>query len=160
MAKNVDNISLEKSISILEEIKDGYYIARCLSFFPKEIRIKYIDKVGEDWYVAVCCDGKIKKYIMNNSNNKEKALEEVQQALESIKIYINENKVISYNGISGNIKGIDGKTYLLLNKNVIDKCLVISDNVQFETEEFVTDEVDVEIARFVKVLRKENNRIK
>ena len=45
---------------------------------------------GEDWYVSLDKTGKIRQYIMNNSNNKEKALEEVQQALETIKMHLEE----------------------------------------------------------------------
>lgn len=69
-------------------------------------------------------------------------------------------KVVSYNGMNGTIKGIDGKSYLLLDKNLLDKDLNVLDNVQFESENYVTDEVDVELARFVKVLRKEKTRNK
>ena len=69
-------------------------------------------------------------------------------------------KVVSYNGMNGTIKGIDGKNYLLLDKNLLDKDLNVLDNVQFESENYVTDEVDVELARFVKVLRKEKTRNK
>ncbi len=69
-------------------------------------------------------------------------------------------KVMSFNGLNGTIKGVDGKSYLLLDKNLIDKDLVTFDNVQFESERFATDEVDVEVARFVKVLRKEKTRNK
>jgi hypothetical protein len=69
-------------------------------------------------------------------------------------------KVMTYNGMSGTIKGVDGKSYLLLDKNLIDKDLNEFDNVQFESENYVTDEVDVELARFVKVLRKERTRNK
>lgn len=69
-------------------------------------------------------------------------------------------KVMTYNGMSGTIKGVDGKSYLLLDKNLIDKDLNEFDNVQFESENYVTDEVDVELARFVKVLRKEKTRNK
>lgn len=69
-------------------------------------------------------------------------------------------KVMSFNGLNGTIKGVDGKSYLLLDKNLIDKDLATFDNVQFESERFATDEVDVEVARFVKVLRKEKTRNK
>lgn len=69
-------------------------------------------------------------------------------------------KVMTYNGMSGTIKGVDGKSYLLLDKNLIDKDLNEFDNVQFESENYVTDEIDVELARFVKVLRKEKTRNK
>ena len=69
-------------------------------------------------------------------------------------------KVVAYNGMSGTIKGVDGKSYLLLDKNLIDKELNVLDNVQFESENYVTDEVDIELARFVKVLRKEKSRNK
>lgn len=69
-------------------------------------------------------------------------------------------KVMSFNGLHGTIKGADGKSYLLLDKNLMDKHLHPLDAVQFEPERFVTDEVDVEVARFVKVLRKEKTKNK
>lgn len=39
---------------------------------------------GEDWYIAVTVDSKIEQYVMKNSNNKEKALEEMQSTLKMI----------------------------------------------------------------------------
>ena len=43
---------------------------------------------------------------------------------------------------------------MLLDKNIIDKEIKTSDNVEFESEFLKTAEVDVAVARFVKILRK------
>ena len=67
-----------------------------------------------------------------------------------MKIY---GKVIEYNGVYGIIKGVDGIDYKLLDKNIIDKNISVSDNVVFECERFKTCEVIVNIARFVKILK-------
>lgn len=67
----------------------------------------------------------------------------------------NYGKVMQYNGVYGNIKGIDGVDYKLLDKNVVDKNIKLSDNVEFEKEIFKTPETEINIARFVKLLKKE-----
>lgn len=67
----------------------------------------------------------------------------------------NYGKVVEYNGVYGSIKGVDGKDYILLDKNIFDQELKELDNVEFESEVFNTPEVNMKIARFVKVLRKE-----
>lgn len=67
----------------------------------------------------------------------------------------NYGKVINYNGVYGNIKGVDGIDYTLLDKNVIDKDIKELDNVEFEKEYFKTPEIEINIARFVKLLKKE-----
>lgn len=64
-------------------------------------------------------------------------------------------KVTKYNGIYGNIKGIDGIDYKLLDKNIVDKNIGLLDNVEFEKETFKTPEIEINIATFVKVLKKE-----
>lgn len=66
----------------------------------------------------------------------------------------NYGKITEYNGAYGNIKGIDGKDYKLLDKNLIDKNATRLDNVEFENETIKTPEVEVNIAKFVKVLKK------
>ncbi len=71
---------------------------------------------------------------------------------------VNYGKITRYNGNHGNIKGIDGKDYTLLEKNLVDKDAVLYDNVQFDGETITTPEVEVNMARFVKVLRKEKQR--
>ena len=43
----------------------------------------------------------------------------------------NYGKVMQYNGVYGNIKGIDVVDYKLLDKNVVDKNIKLSDNVEF-----------------------------
>lgn len=63
-------------------------------------------------------------------------------------------KVIKYNGVYGNIKGIDGKNYTLLDKNIMDSKIKEGDDVEFEKEFFKTLEVEIYLARFVKLLKK------
>ena len=65
----------------------------------------------------------------------------------------NYGKVTEYNGLFGNIKGVDGVDYVLLDKNVN-----VLDNVEFEPEVFQTPEVEVQMARFVKSLTKEQTQ--
>lgn len=67
----------------------------------------------------------------------------------------NYGKVTDYNGVYGNIKGEDGINYKFLDKNIIDKNIKVSDNVEFEKEYFKTVETEINIARFVKVLKKD-----
>ena len=62
----------------------------------------------------------------------------------------NFGKVINYDGVYGKIKSIDDKEYILLDKNLIDKDIKESDNVQFESEKFQSIEVDVNVARLVR----------
>ncbi len=71
---------------------------------------------------------------------------------------MNYGKITLYNGSYGIIKGIDGKDYTLLEKDLVSKNAVLHDNVVFEGETLVTPEVEVNMARFVKVLRKENKK--
>lgn len=63
-------------------------------------------------------------------------------------------KVTRYNGVFGQIKGVDGVDYVLLDKNVVDNEITVLDNVEFEGENFKTLEVDVQMAMFVKTLKK------
>ena len=64
-------------------------------------------------------------------------------------------KVTKYNGIYGNIKDINGIDYKLLDKNTIDKNIKELDNVEFEQDIYKTEEVEINIARFVKLLKKD-----
>ena len=70
----------------------------------------------------------------------------------------NYGKVTEYNGLFGNIKGVDGEDYVLLDKNLVDKDVNVLDNVEFEPEVFQTPEVEVQMARFVKSLTKEQTQ--
>ena len=70
----------------------------------------------------------------------------------------NYGKVTEYNGLFGNIKGVDGVDYVLLVKNLVDKDVNVLDNVEFEPEVFQTPEVEVQMARFVKSLTKEQTQ--
>lgn len=66
----------------------------------------------------------------------------------------NYGKVIKYNGLYGQIKSIDGNSYTLLDKNIVDKDIKESDNVEFESEAHKTPEVDLNVAKFVRTLKK------
>ncbi len=70
----------------------------------------------------------------------------------------NYGKVTKYNGLYGNIKGVDGVDYVLLDKNLVDPNVDVLDNVEFEPEVFQTPEVEVQMARFVKSLTKEQTQ--
>lgn len=66
----------------------------------------------------------------------------------------NHGKVTEYNGVYGNILGNDGNDYKLLDKNLMDENIQVSDEVEFEAEDFKTPEIEIKIARFVRVLKK------
>ena len=70
----------------------------------------------------------------------------------------NYGKITKYNGLYGNIKGVDGVDYVLLDKNLIDPNVNVSDNVEFESEVFKTPEVEVKMAMLVKSLTKEQDK--
>ena len=63
-------------------------------------------------------------------------------------------KVESYNKVYGVITCEDGSKYVLLNSNVVDKDIKEEDTVEFEKETINSGEVSMNIAMFVKVLRK------
>ena len=69
-------------------------------------------------------------------------------------------KIVDFNGVFGNIKGIDGLDYILLDKNLIDIDVSVLDNVEFQSELYKTPEVEVQMAMFVKSLTKEQERQK
>lgn len=66
----------------------------------------------------------------------------------------NYGKITKYNGLYGNIKGVDGVDYVLLDKNLVDPNVDVLDNVEFESELYQTPEVEVPMAMFVKSLTK------
>jgi hypothetical protein len=70
----------------------------------------------------------------------------------------NYGKITKYNGLYGNIKGVDGVDYVLLDKNLLDANVNVSDNVEFECEMYKTPEVEVKMAMMVKSLTKERDR--
>lgn len=70
----------------------------------------------------------------------------------------NYGKITKYNGVYGNIKGIDGNNYILLDKNLLDSDINVMDNVEFESELYKTPEVEVPMAMFVKSLTKEREK--
>lgn len=56
---------------------------------------------GEDWYVAIDKNGEVNKYIMNNTNNKQCAIDEMQDALNYLKENINKEMSIAINSSLG-----------------------------------------------------------
>ena len=60
---------------------------------------------GEDWYIAVSSKGEIESYIMKNSNNREKANEEMSEELIALKKLIIEKGLDSIN-IQSNLGGL------------------------------------------------------
>ena len=68
-----------------------------------------------------------------------------------MKIY---GKINDYNGVYGSIIDEDGIKYTLLDKNIIDKDIKINDKVEFENDVFKSSEVELNIARFVKIKEK------
>ena len=66
-------------------------------------------------------------------------------------------KVESFDGYNGYIKGVDGKEYLLMKKEIIPPVdLQVNDKVCFEPEYVETIEIQEDIARFVKKLEKKS----
>lgn len=71
-----------------------------------------------------------------------------------MKIY---GKVTDYNGDTGNIIGVDGKEYLVLEKDILDNEKIQKNSaVIFTSEIFETPEYSRNIARFVKILKRNN----
>ena len=69
----------------------------------------------------------------------------------------NYGKITEYNGVYGNIKGIDGNDYVLLDKHLLDRDVNVLDNVEFESEFYKTPEVEVQMATLVKSLSKKQD---
>ena len=69
----------------------------------------------------------------------------------------NYGKITEYNGVYGNIKGIDGNNYVLLDKHLLDRDVNVLDNVEFEPELYKTPEVEVQMATLVKSLSKKQD---
>lgn len=67
-------------------------------------------------------------------------------------------KVKKYNGHSGFIIGVDGKEYLLLQKEIVEGQVEEKDDVSFVAEEYETSEYHEDIARFVKVLKNNDKK--
>lgn len=62
-------------------------------------------------------------------------------------------KIKNFNGYNGLIRGIDGKDYILMRKEVYSKDnLQEDDHVYFEIDHKETPEISENIARFVKKL--------
>ena len=66
-------------------------------------------------------------------------------------------KISEFDGYNGYIKGIDGKDYLLMQKEITPpEELRVDDKVCFEPDYFETVETKEDIARFVKRLDKKS----
>ncbi len=72
----------------------------------------------------------------------------------------NYGKIKDYNGYTGNILGVDGKNYLLLQKEIVEGKAEVDQNVSFLAETYETAEEKENIARFVKVLTLESQKKK
>lgn len=66
----------------------------------------------------------------------------------------NYGKVTEYNGFYGKIKDNLGNDYVLLKKNLVDKQIKENDIVIFEEEKIQTPELEMNVARFVKKLKR------
>lgn len=65
-----------------------------------------------------------------------------------------QGKVTEYNGVYGNILGTDSINYKFLDKNIISENIEVSDDVEFEKDTYKTPEIEIKIAKFVRVLKK------
>lgn len=64
-------------------------------------------------------------------------------------------KIVDYDGRYGHIKSVDGKNYIVLDKDMLESNLNVSDYVEFVGENYSTVETNIDIARFVKKLEKD-----
>lgn len=71
-----------------------------------------------------------------------------------MKIY---GKLVDYNGLFGHIKAVDGQNYIVLDKDILQANINVSDYVEFIGENYKTVETDINIARFVKKMDKNLN---
>ena len=69
---------------------------------------------------------------------------------------MNYGKIVEFDGNTGSITDINGENHLLLQHELKDKSLKENDSVIFKAEEFKTPEINENVARFVKKLKKEN----
>ena len=69
---------------------------------------------------------------------------------------MNYGKIVEFDGNTGSIIDLNSDNYLLLSHELKDKKLNLNDYVIFKAEEFKTPEINENVARFVKKLKKEN----
>ena len=69
---------------------------------------------------------------------------------------MNYGKIVEFDGNTGSIIDLNGDNYLLLSHELKDKKLNLNDYVIFTAEEFKPPEINENVARFVKKLKKEN----
>ena len=48
IARHVDEFPLDKLTQLLDKINDGFYLSKILDLFPLELRLKYIESVGQE----------------------------------------------------------------------------------------------------------------
>ena len=65
-------------------------------------------------------------------------------------------KVTEYDGYTGTIVGIDGKNYLLLDVELVDKDIKIDDYVSFDADVYEDVEFTRYVARFIKRIKKDD----
>ena len=69
--------------------------------------------------------------------------------------------VKEYNGFYGKIVNLEGKEYLLLNKEIMGENQINKlDAVSFVPENYKKNEVNENIARFVKKMMKDNKKVR
>lgn len=61
-----------------------------------------------------------------------------------------KGKIKSYDGVNGCLVDQYGREYIFSNNDLIGKCVMIGDDVVFESELFRSVDVDIYVARFIK----------
>ena len=78
-----------KHIETLDQLYDGLEL--------DDINIREIDSIyciyGEDWYISLDSNFEISSYIMKNSKNKAKAMEEINKYMKAVLEYKNSIQV-------------------------------------------------------------------
>lgn len=95
---NKDAYNYVAHIQMLDQVLGGESVETANVSINEDI---IVCLAGEDWYVSIDNKGQIDKYIMNNSNSKDKAIDEVQEAL----LYIKDNLAKEMN-IANNVLGM------------------------------------------------------
>lgn len=65
-------------------------------------------------------------------------------------------KILEYNGNIGNIIGIDGKYYMFVDTDLVDKDINKDDYVSFDAEVYKDIELTRNMARFVKKINRDD----
>ena len=65
-------------------------------------------------------------------------------------------KIVEYDGYVGDIVGIDGKSYMFVDTDLLDKDINRDDYVSFDAEVYRDIELTRNMARFVKKIKKDD----